>query len=86
MQTAIATVFLGSTLNEKLEAISSAVFRWVEIFKNDLLSSDGTPIQVGRRMKDLGLEATTFHPFRTSKGCRHICARKPCRDLRTNLM
>ena len=38
VQTAIATVSLSGTLNEKLEAIAKAQFRGVEMFENDLLS------------------------------------------------
>ena len=68
MQTAIATVCLSGTLNEKLEAIATARFKGVEIFENDLLSFDGTPAQVGRRIKDLGLTAVTFQPFRDFEG------------------
>jgi 4-hydroxyphenylpyruvate dioxygenase len=68
VQTAIATVCLAGTLNEKLEAIAAARFKGVEIFENDLLSFDGTPAQVGRRIKDLGLEAVTFQPFRDFEG------------------
>ena len=68
MQTAIATVCLAGTLNEKLEAMAAARFKGVEIFENDLLSFDGTPAQVGRRIKDLGLEAVTFQPFRDFEG------------------
>ncbi|HEV3185535.1 MAG TPA: TIM barrel protein [Xanthobacteraceae bacterium] len=68
MQTAIATVCLAGTLNEKLEATAAARFKGVEIFENDLLSFDGTPAQVGRRIKDLGLEAVTFQPFRDFEG------------------
>lgn len=68
MQTAIATVCLSGTLNEKLEAIAAARFRGVEIFENDLLSFDGTPAQVGRLIRDLGLEVVTFQPFRDFEG------------------
>ena len=68
MQTAIATVCLSGTLNEKLEAIAAARFKGVEIFENDLLSFDGTPAQVGRRIEDLGLAAVTFQPFRDFEG------------------
>ena len=46
MQTAIATVSLSGTLNEKLEAIAAAGFKGVEIFENDLLSFNGTPADV----------------------------------------
>jgi len=68
LQTAIATVCLSGTLNEKLEAIAAARFKGVEIFENDLLSFDGTPSQVGRRIKELGLAAVTFQPFRDFEG------------------
>jgi len=68
LQTAIATVCLSGTLNEKLDAIAAARFKGVEIFENDLLSFDGTPAQVGRRIKDLGLAAVTFQPFRDFEG------------------
>jgi 4-hydroxyphenylpyruvate dioxygenase len=37
VQTAIATVCLAGTLNEKLEAMAAARFKGVEIFENDLL-------------------------------------------------
>ena len=47
MQTAIATVCLSGTLNEKLDAIAAARFKGVEIFENDLLSFDGTPAEGG---------------------------------------
>src|SRR5215467_123474 len=68
MQTSIATVCLSGTLNEKLDAIAAAQFRGVEIFENDLLSFDGTPAQVGRRIRELGLTPVTFQPFRDFEG------------------
>ena len=68
MQTAIATVCLSGTLNEKLEAIAAARFKGVEIFENDLLSFAGTPAEIGRTIKDLGLAAVTFQPFRDFEG------------------
>ena len=68
MQTAIATVCLSGTLNEKLEAIAAARFKGVEIFENDLLSFNGTPADVRRTIADLGLEAVTFQPFRDFEG------------------
>jgi 4-hydroxyphenylpyruvate dioxygenase len=68
MQTAIATVCLSGTLNEKLEAIAAARFNWVEIFENDLLSFDGTPAEIGRAINGLGLKVVTFQPFRDFEG------------------
>jgi 4-hydroxyphenylpyruvate dioxygenase len=41
LQTALATVCLSGTLNEKLEAIAAAGFKGVEMFENDLASFDG---------------------------------------------
>ena len=68
MLTAIATVCLSGTLNEKLEAIAGAGFKGVEIFENDLLSFDGSPAEVGKNMAGLGLSAVTFQPFRDFEG------------------
>jgi 4-hydroxyphenylpyruvate dioxygenase len=68
VQTAIATVCLPGTLNEKLQAIAAARFMGVEIFENDLLSFDGTPAELARRIRELGLDAVTFQPFRDFEG------------------
>ncbi|HXC29695.1 MAG TPA: TIM barrel protein [Stellaceae bacterium] len=68
MQTAIATVSLPGTLDEKLTAIAAAKFRGVEIFENDLLSFNGTPAEVRRMIDDLGLKTITFQPFRDFEG------------------
>jgi 4-hydroxyphenylpyruvate dioxygenase len=68
MQTAIATVCLSGTLNEKLEAIAAARFKGVEIFENDLLGFNGTPADVRRMVSDLGLAIVTFQPFRDFEG------------------
>ena len=68
MLTAIATVCLSGTLNEKLEAIAGAGFKGVEIFENDLLSFDGTPAEVGQEIARLGLSVVTFQPFRDFEG------------------
>ena len=68
MQTAIATVCLSGTLNEKLEAIAAAQFKGVEIFENDLLSFNGTPADIRKMVEDLGLRTVTFQPFRDFEG------------------
>src|SRR3954465_6210891 len=68
MQTAIATVSLSGTLNEKLQAIAAAGFRGVEIFENDLLSYNGTPADVAKEVAHLGLKVVTFQPFRDFEG------------------
>ena len=48
MLRSIATVSLGGTLMEKLNAIAAAGFDGVEIFENDLLYFDGSPREVKR--------------------------------------
>jgi 4-hydroxyphenylpyruvate dioxygenase len=68
MKLSIATVSLSGDLAEKLEAIAAAGFKGVEIFEADLLSFDGTPADVRRRVADLGLEIITFQPFRDFEG------------------
>ncbi len=68
MQTAIATVCLSGTLNEKLEVISGARFESVEIFEPDLLSFNGAPRDVRVMMDGLGLKAAVFQPFRDFEG------------------
>src|SRR5436305_14487983 len=60
----IATVSLGGTLVEKLTAIAAAGFDGVEIFENDLLYFDGSPADVNRLARDLGLRILLFQPFR----------------------
>jgi len=68
MQTAIATVSLSGALKDKLEAIAAAQFKGVEIFENDLLSHNGTPLDVRNLVRDLGLRTVTFQPFRDFEG------------------
>jgi 4-hydroxyphenylpyruvate dioxygenase len=64
MLRSIATVSLGGTLIEKLQAIAAAGFDGVEIFENDLLYFDGSATDVRRICQDLGLRILLFQPFR----------------------
>src|SRR5260370_25053236 len=64
MLRSIATVSIGGTLIEKLQAIAAAGFDGVEIFENDLLYFDGAPADVRRICQDLGLRILLFQPFR----------------------
>lgn len=64
MKLSIASVSLSGDLADKLEAIAAAGFNGVEIFENDLLSFDGTPADVRKKVADLGLEIIAFQPFR----------------------
>ena len=68
MKTSIATVSISGDLKEKLAAIAAAGFDGVEIFENDFLAFDGTPAEVGKMIRDHGLEITLFQPFRDFEG------------------
>jgi len=68
MLRSIATVSLGGTLLEKLQAIAAAGFDGVEIFENDLLYFDGSPAEVRTICADLGLRVLLFQPFRDFEG------------------
>jgi len=68
VKTSIATVTLSGTLPEKLQAIAAAGFDGVEIFENDFLAFDGSPREVGRIVRDAGLQITLFQPFRDFEG------------------
>lgn len=68
MKTSIATVSISGELPDKLQAIAKAGFDGVEIFENDFLAFDGSPRDVGRMVRDHGLEITLFQPFRDFEG------------------
>jgi 4-hydroxyphenylpyruvate dioxygenase len=68
LMTSIATVSLSGTLEDKLQAVARAGFDGVEIFENDLLAFPGTPADVGRIVRDLGMQCTLFQPFRDFEG------------------
>src|SRR6185503_12833354 len=68
MKTSIATVSISGSLESKLRAVAEAGFDGVEIFENDLLGFPGTPREVGRIIRDLGMQCTLFQPFRDLEG------------------
>jgi 4-hydroxyphenylpyruvate dioxygenase len=68
MKSSIATVSISGTLEGKLRAVADAGFDGVEIFENDLLSFPGSPAEVGRIIRDLGMECSLFQPFRDLEG------------------
>jgi 4-hydroxyphenylpyruvate dioxygenase len=68
MKTSIATVSISGTFAQKLEAIGAAGFDGIEIFEQDFIASDFTPADVGRMVRDHGLEITLFQPFRDFEG------------------
>ncbi|MGH1368346.1 MAG: bifunctional sugar phosphate isomerase/epimerase/4-hydroxyphenylpyruvate dioxygenase family protein [Maritimibacter sp.] len=68
MKTAIATVSISGNLREKLVAISQAGFDGIEIFEQDFIASADGPREVGRMIRDHGLEIPLFQPFRDFEG------------------
>ena len=68
MKTSIATVSISGDFREKIAAIANAGFDGVEIFETDFLAFDGSPIEVGKMVRDHGLEITLFQPFRDFEG------------------
>jgi len=68
MHKTIATVSLGGTLADKLQAISAAKFDGIELFDNDLISSPLLPSAVAQRCADLGLRIDLFQPVRDFEG------------------
>ena len=68
MKTSIATVSLSGSLTTKLAAIAAAGFDGIEIFEQDFLASDFAPAEVGRMVRDHGLQITLFQPFRDFEG------------------
>ncbi len=68
MKTSIATVCLAGDLREKLAAIAAAGFDGIEIFEQDFIAFDGGPREVGRMVRDHGLEISLFQPFRDFEG------------------
>ena len=64
LKTSIATVSISGNLREKLEAIAAAGFDGIGIFEADFIADHGSPRDVGRLVRDNGLEITLFQPFR----------------------
>ncbi|WP_316016113.1 bifunctional sugar phosphate isomerase/epimerase/4-hydroxyphenylpyruvate dioxygenase family protein [Roseobacter sp. HKCCA0434] len=68
MKTGIATVSISGTLEEKIEAIAAAGYTGIEIFEQDFIADIRGPREVGRRIRDAGLELMLFQPFRDFEG------------------
>ncbi|HEX5812602.1 MAG TPA: TIM barrel protein [Pseudonocardia sp.] len=63
-RTAVATVCLSGTLDDKLVAAAAAGFDGVEIFEPDFVASPSSAAEVRRRCADLGLTIDLYQPFR----------------------
>lgn len=68
MKTGIATVSIAGNLREKLAAIAAAGFDGLEIFEQDFLQDAASPREVGRMIRDHGLEIMLYQPFRDFEG------------------
>jgi len=63
-RTAVATVCLSGTLEDKLTAAADAGFAGVEIFEPDLVASPLAPAAIRDRCAGLGLSIDLYQPFR----------------------
>jgi len=68
MKTSIATVSISGDLTNKLKAIAAAGFDGIEIFEQDFIAQDSSPRDVGKMVRDDGLEINLFQPFRDFEG------------------
>jgi 4-hydroxyphenylpyruvate dioxygenase len=64
LRTAVATVCLSGTLEDKLVAAAAAGFDGVEIFEPDFVASPWSAAEVRSRCADLGLSIDLYQPFR----------------------
>ncbi len=63
-RTALATVCISGTLEDKLDAAAGAGFDGVEIFEPDLVASALSPAEIRDRCAGLGLSIDLYQPFR----------------------
>ena len=63
-RTAIATVCISGTLEDKLAAAAAAGFDGVEIFEPDFVASPSSAAEIRKRCADLGLSIDLYQPFR----------------------
>jgi 4-hydroxyphenylpyruvate dioxygenase len=68
MRTAIATVSLSGSLEEKLTAAAGAGFDAVELFEPDLIASRLRPREVRELADELGLDIPMYQPLRDFEG------------------
>jgi 4-hydroxyphenylpyruvate dioxygenase len=64
IRTALATVCLSGTLEDKLAAAAAAGFDGVEVFEPDFVASPWSAGEVRARCADLGMSIDLYQPFR----------------------
>ncbi len=68
MKLCMATISLGGTLVEKIEAVSGAGFEGIELFDEDVRRSGLSAAEIGLRCQDAGLDVESYQPFRQAEG------------------
>ncbi|GAA1829174.1 hypothetical protein GCM10009836_03740 [Pseudonocardia ailaonensis] len=68
LKTCMATVSLGGSLDQKLDAIAAAGFDGIELLDDDLDRSGISPAECAKRCADLGLTIDLYQPFRRAEG------------------
>ena len=81
----IATVSISGNLTEKLKAISEAGFEGIEIFEQDFIADLSSPRDIGKMIRDHGLEITLFNLFETLKDSQTLIEKKHLIELKENL-
>lgn len=64
----MATVSLGGTLSEKIDAIAGAGFDGIELGNDEVRACGESPGACARRCADAGLSIELFQPFRRAEG------------------
>ena len=68
MKQCMATISLGGTIVEKIEAIARAGFSGIELFDEDVRRSGLSAAEIGLRCRDAGLDIQSYQPFRRAEG------------------
>lgn len=75
----MATVTLGGSLPDRLNAIAQSGFQAVELFDTDLEAFDGGIASIKQLLSDTGLHAASYFPLREFEGAP-VDARQATRD------
>jgi 4-hydroxyphenylpyruvate dioxygenase len=68
MKTAISTLSTAGEFADKLTAAAAAGFNGIEIGEQDFLAHGGTPAEIGRIVRDHGLEVVLLDPMMNFEG------------------
>ena len=76
MKTAISTLSMTGEFADKLTAAAAAGFNGIEIGEQDFLAHGGTPAELGRIVRDHGLDVVLLDPVVDFEGLPHSLRRK----------